>query len=167
MEMNNRLWRSAEGLAQTLATKDVDRNVIGTAAAYARAYPDSDFLLWAKHFAQLGEETFGSSNQTDWYRRTLQDACRQLQPAPQNGLEWALVLGWAARLYDGYAVPSGDKRADDRTSYSSTRQSKKRKQPRPGRTTKKAVADIPEVREEVSDKAQDIFNKLFGGGDKT
>lgn len=166
MEMNNRLWHSAEGLAQALATKGIDRNVISTAAAYARAYPDTDFLLWVNHFAQLGEETFGSSNQTDWYRRTLQDACQQLKPAPQNGLEWAMVLGWAARLYAGYATPSRGNQRDDRQPHARQQQSKKRKPPRPGRTSKKAVAYIPEVREEVSDAAQDIFNKLFGGGDK-
>lgn len=161
MEMNNRLWRAVDGLTEALTIEGIDRNVIGTAAAYARAYPDADFLQWADRFAQLGE-TFGSSNQTDRYRRALRDACRQVRPAPQTGGEWAMVLGWAARLYDAQARPAGGDWGQTRR-----RPPRRRVKPRkPPRTTRKPVSDeLPDVREEVSDKAQDIFNKLFGGGD--
>jgi hypothetical protein len=94
-------WKAARQLAAELAQWGFDDNLLKTAAAYVKAYPDADMAAWLERLARLGD-LFSSSQQTGRYRHQLQFACERVQPRPRTGREWAWVLSWAARLYPYY-----------------------------------------------------------------
>ncbi len=88
----------AHRLAAELAQRDIDPNLLRTAAAYLKAYPEADVHDWLQRLARLGN-MFSSSEQTGRYRHELMAACQRLRPQPTSGQEWTLVLAWAARLF--------------------------------------------------------------------
>ena len=98
-----RQWKMVHRLAAELAQRDMDVNMVQTAAAYMKDQPQADLEDWLYRLVQLGE-LFGSSNQTHKYRHELWAACQRLEPAPQSGREWGLVLAWAARLQKVYEM---------------------------------------------------------------
>lgn len=99
--INKRQWQMIHRLAAELAQRRVDDNLVRTAAAYMKAYPDADLEVWLQQLNRLGD-IFRSSNRTSDYRLELWGACRRLRPQPQSGKEWSLILGWAARLQKYY-----------------------------------------------------------------
>ncbi|MCA9897241.1 MAG: hypothetical protein KC433_03580 [Anaerolineales bacterium] len=152
-----RLWKPAHVLAAELSQWGTDANLVKTAASYMKQYPEASLAEWLERLVQLGQ-LFSSSDQTERYRQQLKAACDRLAesyPALKSGDEWAWVLGWAARLMPYY---QGNRNAAERMSAVG------RFVPQPVKPFQRPnapVADeLPEVREEVSDKAEDLFAKM-------
>jgi len=99
--ISQREWTMIHRLAAELAQRDMDDNLVQSAAAYMKANPEADFQAWLTRLVQLGD-LFGSSLQTGRYWHELWAACRRLEPQPQSGAEWATVLAWAARMQRYY-----------------------------------------------------------------
>lgn len=100
-KISQREWKMIHRLAAELAQRDMDDNLVQSAAAYMKAHPEANFQDWLTRLVQLGD-LFGSSLQTGRYRHELWAACLRLQPQPQSGAEWATVLAWAARMQHYY-----------------------------------------------------------------
>lgn len=98
---SKREWAMIHRLSAELAQRNMDVNLVQTAAAYVKANPEANFQDWLFRLVRLGD-LFGSSLQTTRYRHELWAACERLEPHPENGSEWALVLSWAARLQKYY-----------------------------------------------------------------
>lgn len=98
---SKREWKMIHRLSAELAQRNMDVNLVQTAAAYVKANPEANFQDWLFRLVRLGD-LFGSSLQTTRYRQELWAACERLEPHPENGSEWALVLSWAARLQKYY-----------------------------------------------------------------
>lgn len=148
-------WRASHTLAAELAQRNFDNNLLRTAASYMKSYPDADLHDWLDRLARLGD-IFRSSDQTELYRRELQHACKRLEPQPRNGEEWSLVLGWAGRLQPYYSF-----NLDEARRISNVSDLHLPPPPQPFQPPQPAAEDeLPEVREEVSPEAEDIFAQL-------
>lgn len=163
-KINNRQWMAAHHLAAELAQRDFDVNIMRTAGDYLERYPDlttDGWFHWLKSLSRLGD-IFSSSNNTSDFRHEFEQACLRLQEkpfAPQNTAEWATVLGWAQRLFRYYqAYP---KRAQQISNVRNITLPDKREPYRSKtagvRTPSPTTEALPDVREEVSDKAADLF----------
>ena len=154
-EITGRQWKMIHRLAAALAQRDVDDNLVQTAAAYMKAYPQADLHDWLYRLVRLGN-LFGSSNQTDRHRHELWAACVRLEPQPRSGPEWALVLAWAARLQRYY-----DRHLQRARTISNVSNIQLPDRPKPYQPPRFERADpLPPVAEEVSSEAEDIFAQM-------
>lgn len=157
--ISKREWSMIHRLAAELAQRDMDDNLVQSAAAYMKANPQADLQEWLTRLAQLGD-LFGSSLQTRRYRHELWAACRRLQPQPQSGAEWALVLAWAARMQRYYET-----NLNQAVKISDVRHITLPPPP-PIYTPKPVVVDNPPAQQAkkpdkpASRKAEDMFSRL-------
>jgi hypothetical protein len=150
-------WLMVQQLAAELAQRRVDDNLTRTAAAYMKAHPNADLIDWLHRLVQLGD-LFSSSDQTERYRHELWAACERLRPQPSDGATWAQVLSWAGRLQKYYEDnPRLAQRVSD---VSHVTLPPKPPQYRPPKQERNTEPDIPDVPEEASDAAQDMYSKL-------
>ena len=159
-EMTPRLWRMSYQLAGELAQRNFDNNILKTAYSYLKAYPDADYLSWTENLAQLGD-MFRSSDQTLIHRQEFWDACRRLQPTPENNQEWIMVLAWAARLFGFFKA--NPKQAIEVSQDLSRYNIANPPEPFMPPVVKREAppnSDIPAPREKVSDFAKDFMAML-------
>lgn len=156
----NALMSPAHVLAAQLAQWGTDANLLKTAAAYMKDYPEADLFDWLDRLVSLGD-LFSSSQQTDRYRQQLQAACQQINETYkiQSGDDWAWVLGWAARLTPYYDENKAKARRIAPEGQFRYRQVQTFRRQR-SQTPSGSIDDLPAVRDEVSEEAEDLFNKL-------
>ena len=155
--VSDKQWRAIHKLAAELAQRQVDDNLVSSAAAFMKAYPEADFLDWLYRLNQLGE-IFKYSEQTERHRHELWGACQRLNPQPTSGREWALLLSWVARLQKHYETDSQlARQVSDASRVTLPPKPKPYKIPAALQQTK---PDIPQVREEPSEKAVDLFAQM-------
>lgn len=155
IQIEKRRMGMAHRLAAELAQRDVDPNLMRTAAAFLKAYPMADAHDWLLRQARLGN-LFSSSDQTGRYRHELMAACKRLRPQPADGQEWAFVLAWAARLFMYYQSDLRQARRISDVSRLELPEPPPVYEPPP--PEKKAIP--PKNDEPVSEKAEDIFAQL-------
>ena len=78
-QSEQRRMNTARYLAAELVQRNMDVNLIRTAEAYVKVYPDADIHDWLYRLAQLGD-LFSSSEQTGRHRHELMEACKRLSP---------------------------------------------------------------------------------------
>lgn len=157
MIISDKQWQAIHKLAAELAQRRVDDNLVSSAAAYMKAFPDADFMDWLYRLNQLGE-IFRYSDQTDRHRHELWGACQRLDPQPTSGQEWALVLSWVARLQKHY---EGDRRLAQRVSDASQVKLPPKPTPyKPATELKRPEDNLPKVPEKPSEKAVDLFAQM-------
>lgn len=99
LEMSEKQWQLAEGLARNLARQRVSHNLLRDAIAFYNRFPGADNLLdWLERLTMLGS-TFASGRVdiTQAERGALKMVLEaDLRKYPRE--DWALILAWAARL---------------------------------------------------------------------
>lgn len=156
--INPAQWKSIHRLAAELAQRGVDDNLVQTAAAYMKAYPQTNLLDWLFRLNQLGD-IFRSSNQTGRHRHELWAACQRLDPHPKSGAEWGLILAWTARLQKHYET-------NLRQAQQVSDASNVDLPPLPAAYTVPVTqppptdADLPPLPKKASQKAEDLFSRL-------
>jgi hypothetical protein len=157
VEVSPTQWKAIKRLAAELAQRKVDDNLVQTAAAYLKAYPEADLLDWLYRLNRLGE-IFSSSNQTGRYRHELWAACERLQPQPRSGAEWGLILAWAARLQKHYETNLHQaRRVSDVSAITLPPLPEVYRAPV---TIRQAEPDLPSAPDKASKKAEDLFSRL-------
>ena len=159
---SKRDWTMIHRLSAELAQRNMDVNLVQTAASYVKANPQADFQDWLFRLVRLGD-LFGSSLQTTRYRQELWAACRRLEPQPKSGAEWAMVLSWAARLQKYYEADVRRARRISDVQHITLPPPPDVYRPTPA----EIAASRPDGAEEVfvpdappSKKAEDIFSRL-------